>query len=127
MFSSSLRNYRHIQRQTLHYTASAAGRSAEVSLVCWAHHGFFRAFCIYTQSMFRGSMLLQIQVCFQVSALVIAEQVEGRLGGEASCTISAARCLGGPITVLLAGQNVDEPAKQASALAGVSQVLPHVA
>ena len=64
-------------------------------------------------------------LCFQVTTLVVAEQVGGKLGAEALCTITAAGHLGGPITVLVAGHSVRTSAEQAACVPGVSQVWLH--
>ncbi|BDA40471.1 Electron transfer flavoprotein subunit alpha, mitochondrial [Coccomyxa sp. Obi] len=58
-----------------------------------------------------------------VTTLVLAEHKGDKLGADTLSTITAAKALGGEISVLLTGQNVLPAAKHASALQGIGQVL----
>lgn len=57
---------------------------------------------------------------------MLAEHKGDKLGGDTLSTITAAKALGGEISVLLAGQNVLPAAKHASALQGIGQVCDNV-
>lgn len=61
-----------------------------------------------------------------MSTLVLAEHRGDKLGGDTLSTITAAKALGGVISVLLTGQNVLPAAKHASTLQGIGQVCKSV-
>jgi electron transfer flavoprotein alpha subunit len=58
-----------------------------------------------------------------MSILVVAEHDNAQLKEAKLSTIAAAAAIGGDITVLVAGQDCDGAAQQASAVAGVAKVL----
>jgi len=58
-----------------------------------------------------------------MSILVVAEHDNAQLKEATLSTIAAAAAIGGDITVLVAGQDCDGAAQQASAVAGVAKVL----
>ena len=62
--------------------------------------------------------------CLQLSSLVLAEQKAGALQPNTLSAVSAARALGGPVTVLVAGHQVAGAAEAASKVAGVDKVRP---
>ena len=58
-----------------------------------------------------------------MSILVVAEHDNAQLKEATLSTVAAAAAIGGDITVLVAGQDCDGAAQQASAVAGVAKVL----
>lgn len=58
-----------------------------------------------------------------MSILVVAEHDNAQLKGATLSTVAAAAAIGGDITILVAGQDCDGAAQQASAVAGVAKVL----
>ena len=60
-----------------------------------------------------------------MTTLVIAEHKQHALHPATRATITAAKALQQPITVLVAGHDCDAAAKQAAQCDGVSQVLAH--
>ena len=58
-----------------------------------------------------------------MAALVLAEHDNKSLKGETAKTVAAALALGGPVTVLVAGENAGAAAAEAGKLAGVDTVL----
>ncbi|KAK9916225.1 hypothetical protein WJX75_000233 [Coccomyxa subellipsoidea] len=61
--------------------------------------------------------------CVQVTTLVVAEHKGDKLGADALSAINAAKCLGGDISILLAGEGVLPIAQHASTVPGVGKVL----
>ena len=59
----------------------------------------------------------------QLSTLVLAEHKGGALQPNTLHTLTAARALGGPVTVLVAGQGIGPVAEAASRAEGVAGVL----
>jgi electron transfer flavoprotein alpha subunit len=59
----------------------------------------------------------------QISSLVLAEQKHGKLQPATLHAVTAAKQLGGPVTVLVAGKGVAEVASLASTVEGVEKVL----
>jgi electron transfer flavoprotein alpha subunit len=59
----------------------------------------------------------------QLSSLVLAEQKHGKLQPATLHAVTAAKQLGGPVTVLVAGKGIAEVASAASAIEGVEKVL----
>lgn len=57
-----------------------------------------------------------------VNTLVIAEHAQGMLGKATASVVTAASQLGGPVTLLVAGENVGAVAEQAAQLQGVTRV-----
>ena len=60
--------------------------------------------------------------CVQVTTLVVAEHKGDKLGADALSAINAAKCLGGDISILLAGEGVLPIAQHASTVPGVGKV-----
>ncbi len=58
-----------------------------------------------------------------MSILVVAEHDNAQLKDATLSTVAAAAAIGGDITILVAGQDCDAAAQQASAVAGVAKVL----
>ncbi|MEM8663445.1 MAG: electron transfer flavoprotein subunit alpha/FixB family protein, partial [Pseudomonadota bacterium] len=58
-----------------------------------------------------------------MTTLLIADHAGGTLGDATAKTLTAAAALGAPVHVLVAGADVDGPAKEAAALDGVEAVL----
>ncbi len=58
-----------------------------------------------------------------MSILVVAEHDNAQLKDATLSTVAAAAAIGGDITILVAGQDCDGAAQQASAVAGVAKVL----
>lgn len=58
-----------------------------------------------------------------LSSLVLAEHSAGSLNASTAQTVAAARCLDGPISVLVAGDDLGGVPEQAAKLEGVSAVL----
>lgn len=59
----------------------------------------------------------------QISTLVVAQPKGHQVGPEALSAVTAAKSLGGGITVLLAGHDLAAASKHASRIQGVSQVI----
>ncbi len=57
------------------------------------------------------------------STLVVAEHSNGKLSDQTLAVVTAAKNVGGDITILVAGSNSDDISKQASTVSGVSKVL----
>ena len=58
----------------------------------------------------------------QISTLVVTQPKGDQVGPEALSAVTAAKALGGEITVLLAGQDLAAACEHASRVQGVSQV-----
>lgn len=58
----------------------------------------------------------------QLSTLVLAEQKSGSLQPNTLNAVTAAKSLGGPVTVLVAGHHVEAAADSASKIEGVDKV-----
>jgi electron transfer flavoprotein alpha subunit len=61
-------------------------------------------------------------MCLQLSSLVLAEQKAGALQPVTLNAVTVAKLLGGPVTVLVAGQHVGAAASAASKIEGVDKV-----
>ena len=60
----------------------------------------------------------------QISTLVVAQPKGDKVGPEALSAVTAAKALGGDITVLLAGHDLAAASTHASRIQSVSQVIP---
>ena len=58
----------------------------------------------------------------QISTLVVAQPKGDQIGPEALSAVSAAKVIGGDLTILLAGNNLASVSAYASRIPGVSQV-----
>ena len=58
----------------------------------------------------------------QISTLVVAQPKGDQVGPEALSAVTAAKALGGEVTVFLAGQDLAAASQHASRVQGVSQV-----
>ncbi|MFT7144059.1 MAG: electron transfer flavoprotein alpha subunit [Alphaproteobacteria bacterium] len=58
-----------------------------------------------------------------MNILVVAEHNQKQITVGSLCTVTAAKALGGDITILVAGENADDAAKHAASLEGVTKVL----